>query len=269
MVTDIESKVALHETGDNPRTIFLVQTEEQQTTLQHSVRKEILKVLAAGISDFETETRSKVNTLEDGTAMTHLVEVRRPIRRYWMSVPEIVKELQKRHPKPRITNYQCYYHLQKICNQGLAEQDPHSNDDSKGKKKRIRGKRYRIAARFFISYQMPDLQSHQSSAHDLLSKGWGINVSEEDGERLKDLMSQQDKALFDALKHLAANLIESENNCVTLPVMLERLAHVYLSNDENFIERYRDVQEILVRYGGRLFEPIDTVVDSKGDQVNE
>ncbi|MCK4567792.1 MAG: hypothetical protein KAU48_10840 [Candidatus Thorarchaeota archaeon] len=83
--------------------------------------------------------------------------------------------------------------------------------------------------------------------------GWGVNLSDEDGRQLSNLLVEQERTLFVAFEHLAGHLSDSRTEHVTLPVILERLAHVYLACDKAFIERYRNLREILVRSCGEVF----------------
>jgi hypothetical protein len=267
VVTDISDMVASQDLGDNQKVILLIETEGQKRSLLHPIRKRILKVLSIGIDDYQTKTETTVENLEDGTDLVHHVHVKKPIRRYWMTVPEIVDALKQRNSKQKVTVYQCYYHLDKLCEQGLVEQDPHSIINEKKNKKRIRGKRFRSAARYFLSNHPTIFSDNTNQILNLLEEQLGLNPSNEDGKQLIDLVMDQDKALFNTLEYLASHLNHSDSDCVTLPVLLERLAHVYLSNDEEFIERYRDVKEILIRSGGKFLET-DEVVNppvQKGD----
>jgi hypothetical protein len=234
----------------NPKVLLFIETDEQKESLFHPIRKHILRVLSAGISEYETEVTTNVETLEDGTDLTHSIEVKRPVQRYWMAVPEIVKKFSQRYPKHKITNYQCYYYLQKLEEQGLVEQDPPFEFDDNGRKKRTRGLQFRSAARFFIYHKSRFLQENPNPCLKFLQNGWGLKPSEEDCDRLTELILEQDQALFKALEHLMSNMNESAIDSVTFSVLLDRLAHVFLSDNDKFIERYRDAKRILIRSSG-------------------
>jgi DNA-binding transcriptional ArsR family regulator len=234
----------------SPKILLLIEDDDQKESLHHPIRKQILRVLSAGIHDYETEVTTNVRTLEDGTGLTHSVEVRRPIQRYWMAVPEIVERLKQRYPEHGITSYQCYYHLQKLEEQGLVEQDPPSEFEDNGRKKRTRGIQFRSAARFFIYHKPGFSVDGTNPCLEFLQKGWGLDPSEKDCEELAQLVAEQDQTLFKTLENLVKHMDGSAVDSVSFSILLDRLAHVFLSDDDEFIERYRDAKRILVRSGG-------------------
>jgi hypothetical protein len=248
--TNVDDSAKNNQTESNPKVLLFIETDEQKESLFHPIRKHILRVLSAGTSEYETEVTREVQTLEDGTGLTRLIEVKRPVQRYWMAVPEIVEMFGQRYPKHKITNYQCYYHLQKLGEQGLVEQDPPFEFDDYGRKKRTRGLQFRSAARFFIYHKSKFLHENSNPCIEFLQNGWGLKPSEEDCEQLTQLILEQDQALFKALEHLMSNMNESAIDSLTFSVLLDRFAHVLLSDNDEFIERYRDAKKILVRSSG-------------------
>ncbi len=253
----------------NSKILLLVEEEEQKTSLRHPIRKRILAILSSGVLDYETEVTKKVETLNDGTGLTHSVEVRRPFKRYWMDVPEIIGQFEKRYSDYEITSYQCYYHLQKLEEQGLVKQNPLPEYDTNGKKKRVRGLQFRSVARFFLQDRPRLTDESRITCIKFVQDLWDIEISDEDSERLIQLISEQDKTLFDAFEHLASH-IEGLVDNMSFPLLLDRLAHVYLSDDENFIERYRDAKRILVRSGGNYLDSEASVLTStKKEDVDE
>jgi len=233
----------------NSRILFQVENNEQKESLHHPIRKRILRILSMGLLDHETEVITKVQTLEDGTELTHSFEVKRPVKRYWMGVSEIIEQFEKRYPEREITNYQCYYHLQKLEEQGLVEQDPPPEYDKSGKKKRIRGLQFRSAAKFFLQHSPRLENENPKNCIKFLQEVWGLEFSKEDRERLQQLISEQDRTIFDAFEYLVSNMEVPVDN-MSLSLLLDRLAHVYLSDNDQFIERYRDAKRILVQSGG-------------------
>jgi hypothetical protein len=263
MASDTNSIAEAQQPDSVPKVILLLETSDQRQSLHDPIRRHILNVLGSGVVDYSLETRTDSKTLEDGTDVTHHVEVRTPFKRYWMTVPEIIEELNQRQPEPKITNYQCYYHLEKLRDQDLVVQDPTSNDKDRDQKIRVRGKRFRTAARFFVSNYSKTTVKDFEKLLDFLSKGWGVSPSDEDKKRLKELISKQDRHLLNALEHLATQLAENELDQVTFPIELERLAYVYLSDDNDFMERNKETREILIRSGGSTFKEESSLADSK------
>jgi hypothetical protein len=256
-MTDVDGIDEVRLEKSEPEVILLVERDDQKKSLHQPIRKQILRVLSMGIDDFDIEVRREVEALEDGTELTRHVEAKRPIRRYWITVPEIVEALQRRYPKSKVTNHHCYYHLQILQEQGLVHQDPPLEFDGTGKKRRNRGTHYRAAAKIFLSNVTNLSPENPSPILHALDNGWGANLSDEDGEQLGNLLVEQEKALFAAFEHLARHLSDSRTEHVTLPIIIEKLAHVHLACDEEFIERYRNLREILVRSCGDVFTTDD------------
>jgi hypothetical protein len=250
VTTNADEQAQNQQMESSPKILLLIEDDDQKESLHHPIRKQILRVLSVGIDDYETEVTTDVRTLEDGTGLTHSVEVRRPVQRYWMAVPEIVKRLEQRYPEHQITSYQCYYHLQKLEEQGLVEQDPPLEFDENGRKKRARGIQFRSAARFFIYHRPGFSKIGTNPCLEFLQDGWGLEPSEKDCEELTQLIAEQDQTLFKTLESLVKHMDGSAVDSVSFSILLDRLAHVFLSDNDEFIERYRDAKRILVRSGG-------------------
>lgn len=250
MTTDMDNPAQNDQTMSSLKILHVIENQEQKESLHHPIRRQILRILSAGIDDYETEITTDVQTLEDGTGLTRSIEVKRPIQRYWMAVPEIVERLGQGCPELKVTNYQCYYHLQKLEEQGLVEQDPPPKFDTNGRKKRTRGLQFRSAARFFIYRNTGFPRDDPNPCLEFLHEGWGLEPSVEDCEQLAQLISEQDQSLFGTLKHLMKHMDVTSIDIVSFSLLLDRLAHVFLSDDDRFIERYRDAKRILVRSGG-------------------
>jgi PAS domain S-box-containing protein len=141
----------LSELPDTKRRDFLVlETHDQKGSLYHPIRHEILRALNQGLEDFKSETKKTEKQLDDGTIVTEEVTTRKPIRRLWMGVHEILATIKENRPKLKISNFNCYYHLKKLQQQGLVEQYPPPKKGGKGDSKRIRGMFFRTTARFFV-----------------------------------------------------------------------------------------------------------------------
>lgn len=265
VIVDSDCSDQISYSEENPKIILLVTSEEQKTTLLHPIRKPILRVLSTGKSDFETITTTENTILEDGTGLTHLVEIKKPIRRYWMTIQEIVIELQKKHPALEITSQKCYYHIEQLINLGLVVQNPPSDFDEKGTKIRVRGKQFRTVARFFIISNQWVSASNFDALLSCLNNVWGVVPSEDDRVQLIDLISQQEQALFDTFEKLSVHTNDFDIDSVSLSLLLERLAHVYLSDDEQFIEGYRKMKQALTRSGAKFLATEDPAVVEKGD----
>lgn len=144
---DTENPARPHLPDTERRDFLVLETRDQKESLYHPIRLEILRALDQGIEDFKTETKKNEKQMDDGTMITEEVTIRTPYRRQWMNVPEILKIIKENNPKLKISNYNCYYHLRKLQEQGLVEQyPPPKRDDSK----RVRGMFFRTTAKFFV-----------------------------------------------------------------------------------------------------------------------
>lgn len=139
------------ELPDTKQADFMVlETRDQRESLYDPARREILRILNIGEEAFITEKKRSEKELEDGTIVTEEITIKKPIRRCWMTVPEIVAQINENNPSLGMTNYNCYYHLRKLQEQQLVEQHPPPKSDEEGKEKRVRGMYFRAVAKFFV-----------------------------------------------------------------------------------------------------------------------
>ena len=133
---------------ENERHNFKVlETPDQRASLYDPVRQEILRVLIEGNEDYTIDVKREQRMLDDGTRITEEVKVETPIRRYWLTVPEILDTLRTNNPGLSLATTKAYYHLGKLHEQGLLDMFPKT---ATGKKTRVRGRHYRLAAKFFV-----------------------------------------------------------------------------------------------------------------------
>ena len=115
------------------------------------VRRAILVTLRTGTASIKKESREDTIEREDGTKITTTVVEERNVKRFWMSVPEIVKYIEDFIPEIEVSKYNCYYHLPKLRDQGLIEQHPEPECDDEGNEvSSKRGVYYRRTAKVFI-----------------------------------------------------------------------------------------------------------------------
>ena len=96
------------------------------------VRRAILVAMRHGANEMKTETRTEERVREDGTTVKTTVTEEWPDKRFWMTVPEIVKYIDDFIPEVDVSTYNCYYHLPKLREQGLIEQYPEPEFDDEG-----------------------------------------------------------------------------------------------------------------------------------------
>ncbi|MHA1635108.1 MAG: PAS domain S-box protein [Candidatus Thorarchaeota archaeon] len=139
----------------------IVETSEQRSSLYDPVKQGILGVLITGCEDYSSEIKKEQRTLEDGTRITEEIKVEKPIRRHWMTVPEILKKLRETNPGLSLATTKAYYHLGKLHEQGLIEQFPETVSK---KKKRVRGRYFRITAKFLVEVTVEASVGHSGTA---------------------------------------------------------------------------------------------------------
>jgi PAS domain S-box-containing protein len=145
-----ENEISI-ELPDTKRSDFKVlETSDQKSSLYHPLRREILKALGQGLEGFETEVKKSERTLDDGTIVIEEVTMRKPLRRFWLNVKEILQLIKENDPKLKVSVFNCYYHLRKLQEQGLVEQYPPAVEEDVGDSKRVRGMYFRSAAQFFV-----------------------------------------------------------------------------------------------------------------------
>ncbi|MHA1863748.1 MAG: PAS domain S-box protein [Candidatus Thorarchaeota archaeon] len=125
----------------------VIETANQRASLYDLVRQNILKVLTEGYEDYTSEIRREQRTLDDGTRITEEVKIKKPIQRFWMTVPEILEIFRANYPDLTMATTKVYYHLGKLHEQELLEQFPKV---ATGSKTRVRGRNFRTSAKFFV-----------------------------------------------------------------------------------------------------------------------
>ncbi|MFX1440336.1 MAG: PAS domain-containing protein [Promethearchaeota archaeon] len=171
MVPENSVRIELPET--TRQDFMVLETADQKESLYHPLRLEILRALDQGYEDYVTESKRTERALEDGTLISEEVTIRKPSTRYWLSVHEILAIIKENRPKLEISNYNCYYHLRKLRDQGLVDQYPPPKEDDKGTSKRVRGMYFRTTARFYVptTFEIsPDLAERDVLPPDVTEK---------------------------------------------------------------------------------------------------
>ncbi len=233
------------------RIILRLESSEQKSTLHHPLRRKILEVLLSGVSDFRITIDTREEVLEDGTGITHQVSRKYPFQRYWMSVTEILELIKSKYPKTKITKHRCYYHLQKLSELGFVEQHPQISFDEAGNKQRTRGRLFRTTARFFVSCLRGISQQISTRYLETLKSCWNITPSKADEQRLMEIFLTLDNTIVGTMENLAVSLIQPPSENLEMPFVLEQLAWILLSKDDEFIALHQEARDILASSGGR------------------
>ena len=83
------------------------------------VRRAILVTLRNGIDSKKEASSEETIKREDGTKITTTVLEELIVKRFWMTVPEIVDNTIGETP---VSKFNCYYHLPKLIEQDLVEE---------------------------------------------------------------------------------------------------------------------------------------------------
>jgi len=191
------------------------------------VRRAILITLRNGVLSKKKETSTGVVRKDDGTTVTTTVVEEKIVKRFWMTVPEIVDSMMGETP---VSKYNCYYHLPKLVEQGLVEEFVPEGKESSTK----RGNYYRRSAKVFIVSSSKISGDTVSSYISLFKNGFDIQMTQKTRDRLEDLLVRQVELLDDTTVYLAAHLKEVDVDSTTLSDLLTGMAYVFLSDNEEF-----------------------------------
>ncbi|TXT54539.1 MAG: hypothetical protein BAJATHORv1_60035 [Candidatus Thorarchaeota archaeon] len=245
--------------NDTPKTLFRLKTRAQEESLKHPLRQKILRVLCEGILDFEIEREVRKKTLQDGTSVTHHVTRSTPTRRFWMTVSEIHEAAHVRFPEFKATKQQCYYHLNQLIEHGLIKE--HQLGDARYRSKKPRARFYRSIARFFISQYLGVSPSDVEEVLETLKHGWDVVPKPKDRRRLKEIFIEQERLLSATVQQLAEHLVGDSEYLLNHPNLIEQVALVFLSDDDDFVRSYQETKEILIR-SSEGFQDIDANMTS-------
>jgi DNA-binding transcriptional ArsR family regulator len=203
------------------------------------VRRAILVTLRTGVLGKKKETNSGVVQKDDGTTITTTVVEEKIVKRFWMTVPEIVDNVMG---EMQVSKYNCYYHLPKLVEQGLVEEFVPEGKESNTK----RGIYYRRTSKVFIISSSKMSGDLVLSYINLFKNGFDIPMPQQLRGRLEDLLVRQVEMLDDATEYLAAHLKEVEVDSTTLSDLLTGMSYIFLSDNEEFQENQRELKKIAI-----------------------
>ncbi len=265
---DVEESTSLTPEEAGRRLILKLEDSEQESTLYHPIRRKIIEVLSSGILDFQVSTDLREDILDDGTAISHMVSTRTPFQRYWMTVAEILDAIERSHPKIKVTKHRCYYHLDKLMALGLVEQYPPVSSNKDGNRQRVRGRSFRTTARFFISGLRGMSSQLSERILNILDNCWGFDTTRLERSRLRELLHSLDETIVSMMGCIASNMKGSSTEYMLIPLVLEQLALLLLSDDERFIALQREAKRILASNGQLLgTNTIETVLHDNDESL--
>ncbi|MFW9909776.1 MAG: hypothetical protein ACFFEF_14490 [Candidatus Thorarchaeota archaeon] len=216
------------------------------------VRRAILVALRHGSDDTKQIIEATVD--KDGKIVASKVVGEKVEKRFWMTVPEIVKyvkefiaEIDGEEVDERKFKYNCYYHLPKLLEQGLIEQYPEREIDAEGKElSSKRGVYYRRAAKVFVVSGSKLSGEIIDQYLTLFGKGFEVGMTAEKENEFKTLISNQIEMLDNATEYLAAHLKEVNLDATALSDLLTGMSYIFLSDNEEFLEIQRNLKKMVL-----------------------
>ena len=159
-----------------------------------------------------------------------------------MTVPEIVANVEQYLPEIEVSKYNCYYHLPKLVEQGLVEE--FSTRDEAGKSKR--GVYYRRSAKVFVIVDSKMSGDVVGTYRKLFAEGLEVDLAGKKWNHLEDLMIRHVEMVDEAMEYLAMHLKEVDVESTALSDLLQGLAYIFLSDNEEFIKIQREIKTIVL-----------------------
>ncbi len=230
------------------------------------IRRAILVALRYGTEMImESEPTTQVIVKEDGTKVKTTIVEEKKIQRYWLTVPEIVANVEQYLPEIEVSKYNCYYHLPKLVEQGLVEEFS-TRDEGDAKSKR--GVYYRRAAKVFVIVDSKMSGDVVDSYQKLFKEGLEINLNEKKWNYLEDLMIRQVEMVDEAMEYLAMHLKEVDVESTALSDMLQGLAYIFLSDNEEFMKLQRRIKSIVLTPSCGSTPDMDSICSYCGDPIS-
>ncbi|TFG27183.1 hypothetical protein EU527_18845 [Candidatus Thorarchaeota archaeon] len=207
------------------------------------IRRAILVALRYGKEIVKEEVTMEEKVKKDGTKVKTTTVEEKKIQRFWLTVPEIVANVKQYLPEIEVSKYNCYYHLPKLVEQGLVEEFA-TRDEGDTKSKR--GIYYRRTAKVFVIINSKMSGDVVATYQRLFKEGLEIKLNEKTWNQLEDLMIKQVEMVDEAMEYLAMHLKEVDIESNTLSDILQGLAYIFLSDNDEFIRIQRDIKRIVL-----------------------
>ncbi|MFW9918069.1 MAG: hypothetical protein ACFFED_00560 [Candidatus Thorarchaeota archaeon] len=203
------------------------------------VRRAILVALRKGIDSLRKEKREEVVQREDGTKVTTTILEEKKVKRFWMTVPEIVQE---NLGEVELSTYNCYYHLPKLIEQGLVEEFIPEGKESTTK----RGIYYRRTAKVFVVSSTKMSGNLVQQYMTLFEKGFDVRMDTEFRNRLEDLLIKHVQMVDEAIEYLAVHLKEVDMDSTVLNELLTEVSFIFLSDNEAFLAIQKELKQLVL-----------------------
>jgi len=221
------------------RSYFTITDPELVESFIDPIKRTILVTLRKGIDSLKKEEKREVIEKEGGTKITTTVVEERVVKRFWMTVPEIV---QMNLGEMDLSTYNCYYHLPKLIEQGLVEEFTPEGKESSTK----RGIYYRRTAKVFLVSSAKMQGNLVQQFLTLFQKGFDVGMQDNNLQRLEDLLIRLVELVDEAMEYLAVHLKEVDMDSTVLNDMLTEMSFVFLSDNQEFLGIQRELKKMVL-----------------------
>jgi hypothetical protein len=221
------------------RSYFTISDPELVESFIDPVKRTILVTLRKGMDSLRKEERKEVVEKSDGTKVTTTVLEERVVKRFWMTVPEIV---EMNLGEMDLSTYNCYYHLPKLIEQGLVEEFAPEGKESSTK----RGIYYRRTAKVFVVSSAKMSGNLVQQFLTLFERGFDVSMNDDARRRLEDLLIRQVELVDEAMEYLAVHLKEVDMDSTVLNDMLTEMSFVFLSDNQEFNDIQRELKKMVL-----------------------
>ncbi|TFG34805.1 hypothetical protein EU527_01770 [Candidatus Thorarchaeota archaeon] len=230
------------------------------------IRRAILVALRYGTEMIFENVTFEEKVRKDGTKVKTTIVEETKGKRFWLSVPEIVANIEQYIPEIEVSKFNCYYHLPKLVEQGLVEEFS-TRDEGDAKSKR--GVYYRRTAKVFVIINSKMSGDVVDTYRKLFEDGLEVKLNDKKWNHLEDLMIHQVEMVDEAMEYLALHLKDVDVDSTTLSDLLQGLAYIFLSDNTEFIEIQREIKSIvLTPYCGPVPD-MDNICSYCGDSISD
>jgi DNA-binding transcriptional ArsR family regulator/YHS domain-containing protein len=230
------------------------------------IRRAILVALRYGAEDIDKVETTDEKIKADGTKIITTTIEEHKIKRFWMTVPEIVDNVRQYLPEVEVSKFNCYYHLPKLIDQGLVEEF-----SAKGEKdiKSKRGAYYRRTAKVFVVINSKMSGDVVQTYLKLFKDGLEIEMNQKKWQRIEDLLVRQVEIVDEAMEYLAMHLKEVDVESTALSDLLQGLAYIFLSDNEEFVKIQQEIKMAVLTPCCGASTDMERVCSYCGDPLNE
>jgi hypothetical protein len=230
------------------------------------IRRAILVALRYGTEMIKENVSFEETMRKDGTKVKTTIVEEMKTQRFWLTVPEIVTNVEQYLPEVEVSKYNCYYHLPKLVEQGLVEEFS-TRDDSDSRSKR--GVYYRRTAKVFVVIDSKMSGDAVKTYLKLFKDGLELNLKDKSLARLEDLMIRQIEMVDESMEYLAMHLKEVDVESTALSDLLQGLAYIYLSDNNEFVEIQKEIKGIVLTPCCGPTPNMDNICSYCGDPINK